>query len=371
MKLSVEKENILNAISIVQRAVSGKTTLPILECMLLTADADSFTLTANDLELGIESAPITANIIKTGAVAIDARLFSDIVRRLPNALIHIEKVDHLVHITCEQSNFTLVAMEATEFPSLPEVEKDRKIQLSSHQLKNMIRQVIFSVSQDERRPVLTGISFEAADGILRLMATDAFRYSYRELPIVDADLSLSIIIPGKTLEEISRIVPSDDEDQLITLYIAENHILFELPGAMVVSRLLEGEFIDYESLSVQDSTTTIYIDKNHLLDGLERSTLLSRSAKKSPVILKMEGSTLELSSQTEFGTSREVISVQLDGSSLEIGFNPRYLIDALKVIDEDELYIQFTSPVSPCTIRSNENTSFFYLISSLRISNMG
>ena len=245
MKLTCTNNDLLNGVNTVLKAISNRTTLPILECILLEADGDYLKLTGNDLEIGIES-KLAANIEKTGSIALEAKIFSEIVRKLPDGEVFISvDSNYMTTIKCENSEFRISGQNGDNFPELPKVEKDKYFVLKQGVLKDIIRQTIFSIATEETRPVLTGELFQIKNNVLRLVSVDGYRVSYRETPLSVEREDQEVIVPGKTLGEISKILSSDDED--VYIYFTDNHILFDLGDSMVVSRLLEGEYLKYEN----------------------------------------------------------------------------------------------------------------------------
>ncbi len=366
MKIKINREDLLDAINIVSKAVSNRTTISILECVLITADNEGVRLLANDLELGIETKNIEADVIENGSVAIEAKIFSDIIRRFPDGEVLISTdSNNIATIKCNKSDYKILGQNGDEFPPLPIVDKQNGVSIPCGVLRNMIRQTNFSVSTDETRGPLTGQLFLLENGVLNLTSTDGFRISVRNMEY-DGENVLKAVIPGKTLNEISKILPSDEEDTAF-IYAGEKHILFELNSCTIVSRVLDGEFINYENIFTKDCTSLVGINKAELLDAIERSSLISKDVKKNPVRLTIDEGLLVISSTTDMGTAHEEISIELDGQPIDIAFNPRYLVDVLKVIDEDRISLKMTTPLSPCIIVSDENVNFKYLVLPLRI----
>lgn len=367
MKITCSREKLLNYINIVNKAVSNRTTLPILQCILLTADEKGFRLLANDLELGIQSAPIEAEILETGMVALEARIFSEIIRKVTNdevSIVSDEKNSTL--ITCGPSKFQIMGQNGEEFPALPEVEKQREYSMKQIDLKNSIRQTIFSIAQNETKPVLTGEFLEMTEDGLHIVSVDGFRISFRKAPLSQTSENGSVIVPGKTMSEIYKIL-SPEGDEEVSLYFTDKHALFDIDGSMVVSRLLEGEYIKYQQSFTSDFKTKVFVNTALLVQALERASLVSREVKKTPVRLEIAQNVLVITSSAEMGKAYERIPVETEGDFLEIAFNPKYLIDALRAIEEEMVAIQFTTPLSPCIIHPIEGDQFKYLILPLRM----
>lgn len=367
MKIICAKEVLAENINIVSKAVSNKTTLNILECILMISDDHGFRMIGNDLALGIETAPIAAETVEKGSVALEARIFADIIRRLPDADITIISDEkNITTIQCGKSEFKILGQPGEEFPFLTKVERNDQVRISSAEFRDMIRQTIFSVAADDSKPAMTGELLQISHETMTLVSVDGFRISIKTTAFNLDNGELSVIIPAKTLSEISKIV-SAESDQMMTLYFSDKHVLFELDSCIVVSRLLEGDFINYENLFTDDFTTLVTVNRDELLTCLDRASLISKDAKKNPIKIDIQNSKMVITSNTEIGTSHEELSIETDGIPLEIAFNPRYLIECLKVMSDDRVVIQFTTPLSPCIIKGAENTSYKYLILPLRI----
>ncbi len=369
MNIKCEKNILLNNINIVLKSVASRTTLPILECILLIADKEGFRLISNDLELGIETSNIEADILEKGMVALEAKIFSDIIRSMPDGDISITVDEKNVAVIKNgKTEFKILGQNGEEFPTLDKVEKEEKYSISSSLLKNMIKQTKFSVSTDESKPVLTGELIEIKEGNLNIVAIDGFRVSFRCTNISKDFKNAEVVVPAKALNEIIKIL-SDKEDSIVNLYFNDNHILFELDSCIIVSRLLEGEFLKYEQIFTEDYNTRIKLDRVNFLNSLERASLISKDNKKTPVKLEIKNDeSLVITSNTEFGTSYEELSIDLEGEGLSIAFNPRYLIEALKAIDDEKILIQFMTSLSPCIIKGIDNSDYKYLILPLKIN---
>lgn len=368
MNIKCNKEILLNNINIVLKSVASRTTLPILECILLIVDKNGFRLMANDLELGIETANIDADIIEKGIVALEARIFYDIIKNMPEEDIYIQSDEkNITIIKSGKTEFKILGLNGEEFPKINLIEKEEKYTIPSLILKNMIKQTKFSVSTDESKPILTGELIEIKNGNLNIVAIDGFRVSFRTVKLNSKE-NIEAVVPVKTLSEIIKILP-DKEDSNINLYFNENNIMFELESCIIVSRLLEGEFIKYEQIFTEDYNTKIEINKNDFLNSLERASLISKDNKKIPVKLEIKKEeTLIITSNTEFGTSYEEIKIDMEGEELKIGFNPKYFIEALRAIEDETITIQFMSSLSPCIIKSIEKEDYKYLILPLKIN---
>lgn len=367
MHIYCRQDLLLNSINTVLKACSTKTTMPILECILLTAVNNKLTLVGNNLELGIEST-IDADVISEGYIALEAKIFSEIIRRMPGEVIEISSDEnYMTSIESEKSKFQIAGQSGKDFPALPNVEKVNACMINQMALKEMIRQTIFSVAQDETRPILTGEMLQIKNNSLNMVAVDGYRISYRKLELSNENEDIEVVIPGKTLGEINKIL-SSEEDENVNIYFGDKHVLFDLGSSRVVSRLLEGDFLRYEQVFSPDYETKILVDRKNFLMSIERAALISREGKKNPIRVEIDGDKMIITSNAELGTSREELDVVLEGKEIVIAFNPKYLIDALRAIDDDNVYIQFISPLTPCIINPEEGDHYKYLILPIRVN---
>ncbi len=364
MEVVCSKENLMEGISIVQKAVSTKTTLPILEGILIVAD-DKLKLTGNDLEIGIECY-VDADVREKGSIVINSRMLGDIVRRLPEAEILMEvKENNTVVIECENSLFEIKGINSDGFPALPSVEKENGIKISQSVIKDMIKQTIFAVSVDENRPILTGSLFEYKSGHLSIVSIDGYRLALRTMTPDNVLEDRNIVIPGKTLNEISKIIqPIDDE---LSIFVSGNQILFDMGKCIMVSRLLEGEYLNYMGIIPKEYETKVTVNTKELLACFERASLvITNDERRYPVKLDIKDEMMVITSNTEIGNAREEIRLEMDGKELDISFNPRYFIEALRVIENEVVNIHFTSEIGPCVIKPLQGNDFAYLILPIR-----
>ncbi len=366
MKIKCQKSDLLNSVNIVLKAVPAKTTMPILECLIIEASDLSIRLTANDMELGIET-KVKGNIIEEGMVALNAKIFSEIVRRLPENEVSISTDENCVtEIICEKAKFSIVGRSDEEFPSLPEIEKENPLILSQFTLKEVIRQTVFSISDNESNKIMTGELFEIKKNELRVISLDGHRISIRKITLKDEYDDKKVIIPGKTLNEISKIL-SGETSSLVNIYFTDKHALFEFDDTVVVTRLIEGEYYRIDQMLSSDYETKVKINKKELLSCIERASLLIRETDKKPIILRIKDNNFELNINTSIGSMKEDIDIEMEGKEIVIGFNPKYLMDALRVIDDETVDIYLINPKAPCFIRDEEQ-SYIYLILPVNIN---
>ncbi|MBU9737186.1 DNA polymerase III subunit beta [Diplocloster agilis] len=360
MKFICSKANLLHGVNIVSKAVPSKTTMSILECILIDASANEIKLTANDMELGIET-KIEGEILEKGIIALDAKIFSEIVRKLPDNDVVIETDSNLkTTITCEKAKFNISGKSGEDFTYLPYIERTDFVTISQFTLKEMIRQTIFSIADNENNKLMTGELFEIKGNQLKVVSLDGHRISIRRIELKDTYEDKKVVVPGKTLQEVSKILSGEAEDE-IRLFFTENHVVFEFDSTLVVSRLIEGEYFRIEQMLSSDYETKVKINKREFLNCIDRATLLVKEGDKKPIIIHIEDGNMELTINSQLGSMDENIDIEKEGKDILIGFNPKFLIDALRVIDEEEVSVYLVNPKAPCFIK-DDNETYIYLI---------
>lgn len=360
MKLICSKTNLLYGVNIAIKAVPSRTTMPILECILIDASEGNIKLIANDTELGIETI-IEGIIEEPGIIALDAKIFSEIVRKLPDNDITITS-DHTLNITitCEKSKFNIAGKMGDDFVYLPSIEKKDPVSITQFTLKEVIRQTIFSIADNDNNKLMTGELFEIHENILKVVSLDGHRISIRNIELKKICEDKKVIVPGKTLQEISKILPGSAEEY-VEIYITDNLILFEFEKTTVVSRLIEGKYFNINKMVSTAYETKIKIAKKELLDCIDRAALLVKEGDKKPIVMDIKDHYMELKITSVIGSMNEDIEIEKEGSDLLIGFNPKLFIDALRVIDEEEIIIYMVNPKAPCFIKDDKDT-YIYLI---------
>ena len=367
MKIICSKSDLSTGVNIALKAVPVRTTMPILECIILKATPNhEIRLIANDMEIGIETV-VKGMVMESGTVALDAKVFSDMVRKLPDNDVNIEVDEsYRVSITCEKAHFNLLGRSAEEFPGLPAVERERQIVLSQLTLKDLIRQTVFSISDNESNRVMTGELFEINGDGLRVVSLDGHRISIRRTHLKEEYPNSRVIVPGKTLIEISKIL-SGEADSDVVISFTGKHILFEMDGTLVVSRLIEGDYYKIDQMLSSDYETKLTVNKRDLLNCIDRATLLIRESEKKPIILTIQEGQMELKINTMIGSMKEDLDIEMEGRDIMIGFNPKFLMDALRVIDDETVTLYLFNPKAPCFIKDAEE-SYIYLILPVNIS---
>jgi DNA polymerase-3 subunit beta len=342
------------------KAVPAKTTMPILECILIDTTDGTIKLTANDMDLGIETT-IEGDVLDKGCIALEAKLFSEIIRKLPDSEIILQSDENdYVSITCEKADFKIAGKSGEEFTYLPSIEKEDYISISQFTLKEIIRQTIFSISAGDSNKLMTGELFEVTENELKVTSLDGHRISIRKVLLRDTYPDQKVVVPGKTLTEISKILSGDTEKEVL-IFFGKNHIMFEFDQTIVVSRLIEGEYFKINQMLSGDYETKMTINKKEFLDSIDRSLLLVRENDKKPIILNLQDQALDINLTSMMGTMKETILVHKEGKDIMIGFNPKFLSDALRVIDDETVDIYMVNSKAPCFIR-DEQQNYIYLI---------
>ena len=362
MKIICTVENLMRGVNIVSKAVPTRTTMPILECILFDATANHIKLTANDTELGIETI-IKGKIEEPGTVALDAKFISDVVRKFEDKnsefIVQSDSDCHAL-ITCEKSVFHILGKSNEDFPYLPDIDRDEPITLSQFMLKEVIRQTIFSISDNDNNKLMTGELFEIKENKLKVVSLDGHRISIRKVELENNYESKKVIVPGKTLQEISKIIPGSNEE-FVEIYLSRNHILFEFEDTIVVSRLIDGDYFNIDQMLSSAYETKINVNKRLLLNCIDRSLLMVKEGDKKPIIMDIQDEVMEIKITSFNGSMNESIDIQKEGIDMLIGFNPKFFIDALRVIDDDIVTLYMVNPKAPCFIR-DEDEQYVYLI---------
>jgi DNA polymerase-3 subunit beta len=360
MKLVFTKSNLNKAVGIVMKAVPTRTTMNILECILIDATTNEIKFTGNDMELGIETI-VEGEIIEKGKIAIDAKLFSEIVRKLPdNDITLTTDSNNNALITCEKSKFNIAGKSGDDFSYLPAIIKDKMITLSQFQLKEVINQTIFSIAINDNNKMMTGELFEVNEGTLKVVGLDGHRIAIRNIKLEGRYDDVRVVIPGKTLQEISKILNADAES-FVNIYFTNNHVLFEFDQTHVVSRLIEGDYFKISQMLSNDYETKVSINKKEFLDSIDRANLLIREGDKKPIIINILNGLLQVNVNSAIGALNEDIDIDKEGKDIMIGFNPKFLMDALRVIDDENVTMYLVNHKSPCFIRDKEE-NYIYLI---------
>ena len=366
MKFSCEKALLQAAISTTSRAVSPKSSIPALEGILLEAGSD-LRLTGYTLETGIRTI-VPADIREEGTLVLGARLFGEIVRKLPDDIVTFQSENYMVNIKCGMSEFNILGTDPEEFPELPTVEYQNSLILPQSRLKAMISQTLFAVSDNESRPIHTGSLFEVDSEGLTIVSVDGYRLALRHESIdkKEGAETFSFVVPGAALSEVEKICSDVDEPASVTQ--GARHVMFKVGDTMLVSRRLEGEFLAYRQAIPPNNTIHVEGDTRALLSSIDRVSLIISDKLKSPLRCVFDSNLLKISTKTAIGDAYDECPLSGDGGGLEIGFNNKYLMDALKAAPADKVRLELTTGVSPCVILPTEGEeNFLYMVLPVRL----
>lgn len=364
MRIRCNRQALAEAVNNVQRAVASKSALPALEGILLRSSASSLFLAGYDMELGITTT-IEADVEEAGSVVLTAKLFSEILRRLPAEEVSIESNDkNNTVIRSGNSEFTIIGFSSVDYPELPTINNGAAMTVPQNLLKSMIRQTLFAVAQNDTRPVHTGVQFEIKEETLRLVAVDGSRLAMRSEP-VKSNEDLQFVVPGKTLNEVLKLL--NDEDEPLYITVGVRHIIMEIGGYSVFSRLLDGEFLPYRKAIPTQASTTIRLNTRSLIDAVDRASLVINDRLKSPLICRFKDDCISLSCITALGSVNDVVEAKIDGRQEEMGFNSRFLLDALRNTESDEIIIELSGTQAPMKILPTEGDGFLFLVLPVRL----
>ncbi len=363
MKFQCMRTELSNAVSNVSRAVASKATTPALEGVLIKAYGSQLEICGYDLEIGIVT-KIDASVSEEGEIVVSARLFNEIVRKLPEEIVGIETDDRMItYIHSGAADYQIIGISSTEYPELPNVEEISGLTLNAEILKNMIRQTVFATSDNMAKPIYTGSLFEIKDGLFKIEAVDGFRMAIRE-ENVDSDVEAKFVVPGKTQNEILKLITDNKKDVAIT--VGPRHIIFNIENYSIISRLLEGNFLDYKMPA--SASTEFVVNTRILASAVERMALLTNEKIQSPVRCSISADEIKLSCSTSVGRANDMIPVSVIGNEMEIGFNNRFLLDALRYADTDEVKVMLNGSLQPMIIRPVEGQSFTFLVVPMRLA---
>lgn len=366
MKFYCDRLILTEAVLNVQKAVSSKSTMPALEGILIQTNENSITLSAYDLELGITTT-IPATITTPGSIVVNAKLFSEIIRRMPDPIINTETDEKFtVYLTSGKVDYKIMGINAAEFPELPIVKGGDEISISSNQLKNMIRQTIYAIADTEITPAHKGSLFEISNKEIKIISVDGRRLAIRKEPI-NSNIEKSFIVPGKSLNEVLKLLKDDEKP--IQIVIGDRHIIFKVEDYAILTRLIDGEFMNYKAAIPKSFSTELKVNTRKFIDTIDRMSLLLTDKIKSPIRCKVEGGLIKTSCLTSLGQAYDEFEVENTGSDVEIGLNNKFILDALKNTETDEVKIQMNGPLSPLTVLPINGDSFIFLVLPVRLKN--
>ena len=365
MKFLCSKQSLYEAVINVSKAVSEKSTLPTLEGIKFKLENSLLELTGYDLEIGIRTT-ITVKSDDSGSFILNARLFSEMIKKMPDMEVLVEISENLqVTVSGGTTTYNLFATAADEYPELPAKDSEEKILITQPVLKEMINQTKFAVAVSDIKPILKGELFEIEEGTITLAAIDGYRLAVRYEP-VKCDKTIKFVVPSKTLVEVTGLL-SDNDDDSVNLYLSPKHIIFEINGYMVYSRLLEGEFHPYKSAIPSSCTTEVIVDRKNLIATLDRAMLLINERTPSPVRCYFDNNCIKINCSTPLGKITDEIPADISGPAIEIGFKCKFLLDPLKVINEDKVKLQMSGSLLPMKIVPCEGDKYTYLVLPVRL----
>lgn len=367
MKITCNTEELSAACLNVQRAASTKTAIPAIEGILMVAKDGMLVLTGYDLEMGITTS-INAKIEEAGELVLNAHMFSETLRKLPDSTVEIFSDEKkIATISCGDFESNLIGISAEEYPDLPSVSGGYPVSINQNQFKDMIRKTIFSVAVKDSKIVHTGIKFEAEENHLRMIAVDGVRLAIRNEKINYSGEPLSFVVPGKTLSEVMKLM--NDDDAVVNLGVGKRHIIFEINGYKIISRLLDGEFLNYKAAIPSGSKTVVHVNTRSLIESIDRTSLIITDKIKSPVKCVFGDGMIKMSTITSLGTANDRIFASVEGDECTIGFNNKYMLEALRVCDTDEVKIMLNGEVAPILIVPKDGDEFIFLILPVRLKN--
>lgn len=355
MRFIANKNNLIEAINIANKAVATKTTMPILECMLIDV-ADDVRFMSNNTDMGIETI-VNAKVEEPGKIAIEAKLFMDIVRKMPDGDLDIKVEGEKCVIKNGKSKFNVSVRSADAYPFIEKIERNDPVNISQYELKTVISQVIFSIAANENNKLMTGVLFDVKGDKMNVTALDGHRISIRYIDLNESYSDRKVIIPGKTLNEISKILTGEGE---VSMYMTDNNIMFEFDNTLVTSRLVEGEYFNVNQLITNDYSTKIVIDKKSLMECLDRSTLLISINDKRPLIIEIKED-MNVQIITSLGSMDENLDIEKEGEDIKIGLNPHFVIDVLRAVEDEKVNIYFNGEKKPVYVTDDAKT-YHYLI---------
>ena len=364
MKFKVEQKNLSKHINIAQKGISSRTTLQILDGILIETSGNRLKLTGTDLEMGIETY-LDCEVIEEGSIVVNSRIFGDIIKKLPDAPISIEVEKNNINIKCDNSEFNIAANSGEDYPELPLIVENESFSLPIDIFKAVIKQTVFATSQDETRPSLTGVLLELKDNTISFVALDGYRLTLRKLPL-KSDLDSKIIILGRSLNELNRILEDTEDDLKIS--ISPGQVIFNLGDTIVYSRLLEGQFFNYKDIIRHEHKTKVIVNKKNFQNSLERASLLAKEEKANLIKLNLENNKVIIRSNSEIGNVHEEIESVQNGENLNIAFNSRYLLEGIKVIESENIELNFMGSLNPCIINGVNDEDYIYLVLPVRLA---
>ncbi len=367
MKIKIDKNSLINAINNVQKAISNKTTIEVHKDIYIeTINETQIKLIGNDLNLGIETI-IDAEIIENGKCTVNSRLFGEIIKKMPADVINLEKNNNTVKINANETKFNLKTGNTDEFITLPPIKQDAALEIDKYIFADMIRQTIFATSKDESRPILNGLLFNLTENKLTMVGLDLYRIAMKTYNI-ETQTNNKIVIPAKTLAELYKIISNDDDEEIVKIYITDKYIKLTYANVLIISRLLEGEYIDYQQAVPTEHQIRVKCSRQELYKAIDRASLIASQDNNKSLLFELDNDILNISTNSELGSVSEKIDIENNGKNLKIGFNTRYWLDILKVLDSDNVILEFTDNLHPCLVKPDDSELYSYVIFPVRIA---
>ena len=364
MKFKVEQKNLTKHINLAQRGISTRSTLQILDGILLEAKKDKIKLTATDLEISIETF-VDADVEEAGKIVLNSRVFGDIVKKLPNDIIEFTVKGNEVNIKCQNVEYNIIGNPGEDYPNLPITIEENSFKIGKDLLKSAIRQTVFATTQDETRPSLTGVLVEMEDGFITFVSLDGYRLALKKTKI-DCSLDNKIIIPGRTLNELNKILDDSEED--LVILISQGQVIFNIGDTLMYSKLLGGQFFNYRDIMRNTHNTSIRVNRNGFQNALERASLLAKEEKANLIKLSIKDGQVVIKSNSEMGDVYEEVPAKSKGEDLNIAFNSRYILEGIKIINSDEIVLNFVGSLNPCIINGADDDNYTYLVLPVRLA---
>lgn len=366
MKIRVDQRKLSKHINIAQKGISNRTTLQILDGILLETVDNKLKIASTDLEISIETF-LECEIYEEGSIIVNSRIFGDIVKKLPNEVIDLTVKDNKINIICNNSEFNIAGTPGEEYPELPLVVEKNSISLPKDMFKEVIKQTVFATAQDDTRPSLTGVLAEISGKEISFVSLDGYRLALKKLQLdEETEIEDKIIIPGRSLTELNKIL--DDTEDDFKLSLSTGNIIFDLGETIMYSKLLDGQFFNYRDIIRENHETSIVVKKELFQNSLERASLLAKEEKANLVKLTIEDGKVIIRSNSEIGDVYEEVLGNQEGEGLNIAFNSRYILEGIRNIESEEIVLNFIGSLNPCIINSVDDSNYIYLVLPVRLA---
>lgn len=364
MEIRIQRKELSEGLNKVNKAITGKVGNPILDKVNMVAENNSLKLTGSDSNLTIISTTTEVQVVEPGNISVEPRILGEILRRLPEEEVHIKTTENTVKIKCQKSDFSIIYNESDVYPTIEISNEGEELELKETELRNMVKSVSFAAANDEARPILKGIYFEVSEGFMNFVALDGYRLAKKSVQ-TEIDKDVKAVVEAKSFMEATRLM--NDSNEVVKIKVTQNHIVFTFGQTIVMSRLLEGNYVNYKSLIRTECSLKVKMNRSDIIDSLERASLMSENGNKLAK-LTIGANEINISAKSQLGQVVEDLPIETDGdASLTIAFNAKYLLDALKAIEDVDVVFDLSSPVSPCVIKGTEDITGEYLVLPVRL----